>query len=133
MADISGYHHLGFTVTDLARSTAWYTEVLGFAVVAELEGARFRRNRLRHPAGGIILTLTQHAAGAGDRFDERRTGLDHVAFQLASPAAVDALVRRFRDLGVEHSEHDRGDGGPRVFFRDPDNIQLEAFAPRPVG
>ncbi|MFP5371991.1 MAG: VOC family protein, partial [Actinomycetes bacterium] len=72
-------------------------------------------------------------AGSGDRFDERRTGLDHVAFQLGGPAAVDALVRRFRDLVVEHSEQDPGAGGPRVFFRDPDNIQLEAFAPRPAG
>ncbi|MFP5369689.1 MAG: VOC family protein [Actinomycetes bacterium] len=133
MADISGYHHLSFTVTDLARSTAWYTDVLGFAVVTEVEGAGLRRNRLRHPAGGIILTLTEHEAGSGDRFDERPTGLDHLAFQLGSPAAVEALVRRFRELGVEHSEHDPGGGGPRVFFRDPDNIQLEAFAPHSAG
>ena len=128
MAEITGYHHLSFTVTDLARSTAWYVEVLGFAVIAELEGPAFRRNRLRHPAGGIVLTLTQHAAGSGDRFDERRTGLDHLAFQLSGPAAVEALIRRLAERGVEHSPT-TPDGGPRVFFRDPDNIQLEAFAP----
>lgn len=132
MADVTGYHHLSFTVTDLARSTAWYTDVLGFVVLAELEGPVFRRNRLRHPTGGIVLTLTQHEAGSGDRFDERRTGLDHVAFQLAGPDSVEALVRRLAERGLEHSPIS-GDGGPRVFFRDPDNIQLEAFAPSRPG
>lgn len=134
MADITAFHHLSLTVTDLARSTAWYTEVLGLVVVAEFDGAGFRRARLRPPAGGVTLTLTRHEASSGDRFDERRTGLDHVALQVADDGAVEALARRFDEVGVEHSGIQplvgpRRDGA-RIFFRDPDNIQLEVFAPR---
>jgi catechol 2,3-dioxygenase-like lactoylglutathione lyase family enzyme len=33
-----GLHHLRITVTDLARSRAFYQDVLGFAVVAESPG-----------------------------------------------------------------------------------------------
>ena len=137
MPEIVAYHHLSFSVTDLARSAAWYVEALGFAVVAEFDGPTFRRARLRPPGGGVTLTLTEHAAGSGDRFDERRTGLDHVALQLTSRAEVEALERRFTGLGIEHSEV-RPPGGdsassPSMFFRDPDNIQLEAFALAPTA
>jgi glyoxylase I family protein len=137
MAELTAYHHLSLSVTDLAASTAWYTEVLGLEVVAEFDSAGFRRARLRPPGGGLTLTLTQHDAGSGDRFDERRTGLDHVAFQASGDDAVEALAARFAELGVESSGvQPLGEGrrdGARIFFRDPDNIQLEVFAPRAPG
>ena len=137
MPEIVAYHHLSFSVTDLARSTAWYGEALGLAVVAEFDGPSFRRARLRPRGGGVTLTLTQHEAGSGDRFDERRTGLDHAALQLTSRAEVEALERRFTELGIQHSEvrPPGGDSGSSasMFFRDPDNIQLEAFALGPPG
>jgi glyoxylase I family protein len=127
---LSGFSHLSLTVTDLDRSTAWYLEMLGFAVDASVEGDTFRRNRLRHPDAGITVTLTAHHAGSGDAFDERRTGMDHVSFAVPTIDDLQRLKARFEENGVEHSEVKpiaNGAGG-MITFRDPDNIQLELFA-----
>ena len=46
---------------------------------SEVEADSFRRTRTRHPDCGITITLTQHDQASGGRFDERLTGLDHLA------------------------------------------------------
>jgi glyoxylase I family protein len=125
---ISGFNHVSFSVTDPARSSAWYQEVLGFAHHSDVEGRTFRRIRLRHPDSGITLTLTGHGQGSGDSFDELRTGLDHLAFSVGE-GEIDEWKRRFEALGVDHSEvRTPGNGGGAITLRDPDNIQLEVFA-----
>ena len=130
MPTLAAYSHLSLSVTDLDRSTAWYCEVLGFEVDANVEGKGFRRNRLRQPDAGITLTLTQHEAGSGDPFDERRTGMDHVSFVVPSVDDIHDFKQCFQDLGVEHSDvkPTAGGAGGMITFRDPDNIQLEVFA-----
>ena len=74
-----GIHHLRLTVTDVDRARAFYTEVLGFTVVIELNPGVFLSN------GNVGLGLGPHpdpaTAAAGDRFDENRVGLDHLAFR----------------------------------------------------
>jgi glyoxylase I family protein len=127
---ISGYSHLSFTVTDLHRSTEWYRDVLGFSLDSEVKGDGFRRNRLRHPDAGITLTLTEHDAGSGDRFDERRTGMDHVSFAVPNAEDLHRFKERFEEQGVDHSEvkPTASGAGGIITLRDPDNIQLEVFA-----
>ena len=130
MPTLAAYSHLSLSVTDLDRSTSWYCEVLGFEVVANVEGDGFLRNRLRQPDAGITLTLTEHEAGSGDKFDERRTGMDHVSFVVPSVDDIHDFKQCFQDLGVEHSDvkPTAGGAGGMITFRDPDNIQLEVFA-----
>ena len=130
MPTLAGYSHLSFTVNDLDKSTDWYREVLGFSLDSTVEGDGFRRNRLRHPDAGITLTLTRHEDGAGDRFDEHRTGMDHVAFAVPSIEDLHDFGERFDELGIEHSEvkPTASGAGGIITFRDPDNIQLEVFA-----
>ncbi len=130
MPTLAGYSHLSLTVTDLDKSTEWYREVLGFSLDSEVKGDGFRRNRLRHPDAGITLTLTAHDAGSGDRFDERRTGMDHVSFAVPSMEDLHGFRERFAERGVDQSEvkPTASGAGGIVTFRDPDNIQLEVFA-----
>jgi glyoxylase I family protein len=126
---ITGFHHVSFSVNDVDRSARWYGDVLGFEIVLDNRGPHFRRVRLRHPDCGITVTLTGHHRGSGDRFSEVRTGLDHLAFSVAS-GDIEAWKRRFEEHGVEHSEiRSFADGGGIITLRDPDNIQLEVFAP----
>lgn len=132
MEAIKGVHHISFSVNDLDRSAAWYQDVLGFAHHSDVEGTTFRRIRLRHPDGGLIVTLTGHERGSDDPFSELRTGLDHVAFAVGD-GEIAAWKRRFEERGVEHSEiRANGTGGGTITLRDPDNIQLEVFA-APTG
>lgn len=127
MPSMTGFHHVSLTVTDLARSVAWYTEVLGFAVHADIQGPSFRRTRICHPDADITITLTRHQPSA-DSFDETRTGLDHLAFLVRDVAEVEAWQRRLQEHGVEHSEVKRESGNvARMLFRDPDHIQLEVM------
>lgn len=132
MAPITAVHHLSLTVTDLVRSVEWYTQLLGFSVEREIRGTTFRRTRLRHPGTSVILTLTQHREGSLETFRETTTGLDHLAFLVPTVADVEACERLFADRGVPHSEVKRdAPDVARIFFRDPDNIQLEVMAAPP--
>lgn len=128
MAEILGYHHVSLSVSDLGKSAQWYIETLGLEVTAEIEGTGFRRTRLRAPGSGLTLTLTAHDQQTGGRFDERRAGVDHIAFNVGGADAVEELKRRFEELGVDHSEvKQAASGTAMITLRDPDNIQLEVF------
>ena len=131
MAEIVGYHHLSLTVTDLDRSVGWYHHVLGFQPAESFEGKWFSRTRLTHgsePGGTIILTLTEHDEGSGERFSAVRTGLDHVALQVASRRDLEELIGRLDELDVPHSDLKPMGENAMVVVRDPDNVQLELYA-----
>lgn len=126
---ITGYHHLSVTVTDVARSTAWYMEVLGFTKVKEFERDGYTKVVMVHPGSGVSFGLTGHGARAsGDAFSEFRTGMDHVAFAVKNRAELEAWKEHFARLGVTHSEITPSVTGNLIAFRDPDNIQHEVYA-----
>ena len=128
MATILGFHHVSLSVNDLGKSTEWYHQTLGFDIDAEFDGTGFRRARLRAPGSGVTLTLTSHEQESGEAFDERRTGLDHVAFHVGGVEDVQMLKCRFEELGVDHTEvKEASSGAATITLRDPDNIQLEVF------
>ena len=129
---IDDIHHLGLTVRDVDVSAAWYVDVLGFERVgafAAPDGAR-RKVFLRHERLRVRLGLTQHQHGAGDAFDETRTGLDHLAFAVSAREELDQWAQRFADADVPFSAVAAANsipGAAVLVFRDPDNIQLELF------
>ena len=123
-------HHVTLTVGNLDASSAWYQEVLGLEVVAEREGAGWRRVLLKRSAG-LMIGLTEHETTAGDdAFRETRVGLDHVSFACAGLEALEAWRERFEGLGVTYSPIAETPVAHVLVFRDPDGIQLEFFAPK---
>ncbi len=134
MTEILGYLHLSLSVTDLDQSAEWYQEALGLDFDAEVVGQSFRRIRLRSPSRRFGLTLTVHNERSDVRFDERHTGMDHVAFFVGDVSDVEVLMMRFRRLGIEQSGVKVSDNGiASMTFRDPDNIQLEVFGGPGLG
>jgi len=71
--------------------------------------------------------MEQHDASDGGPFDERRVGLDHLAFNVASRDELDAWVIRLDELGISHTGITEEEPWDVLVFRDPDNIQLELF------
>lgn len=129
MTKIIGYDHLSLSVSDAARSAAWYVEVLGFVEVRRAVGHGFERIILIHPDSNTALGLTCHQSGEGrDEFSEHRVGMDHVAFAAEGHEELAVWRRRFEELGVVHSDIKETPTGSLVTFRDPDNIQLEIRA-----
>jgi catechol-2,3-dioxygenase len=66
---------------------------------------------------------------AGDAFQERRLGLDHVAFGVPDRAALEQWEKRLDELGIAHGDIVDAHYGSAISFRDPDGIALEFFAP----
>jgi len=122
-------HHLRLTVSDVARSRAFYTEVLGFQHVMDLPSGVFLSNGTI--GLGIGPSPDPSRAPRGDRFDEARVGLDHLSFGVASREELERAQQLLDARGVPHGEiTDLGDafGMYILAFRDPDNIQLELTA-----
>jgi glyoxylase I family protein len=128
-AQLTGLHHVAINVRDLERSVRWYTDVLGFSVLFPYDTDDFTRRIMRHPSG-VVLGLTRHSSADGDaEFNERRTGLDHLAFGVESTDQLDQWAARLDAAGVEHSgvKVTPTTGSALVAFRDPDGIQLEFY------
>jgi glyoxylase I family protein len=128
MAEFPAIGHVAVTVTDLDRSREWYTKLLGVEPVLDEDAGAFYH--VVYPLGGTLLGLhTLEGTPSGDRFDERRVGLDHVSFGVGSRSDLEAWEQRLNELGIANGGIVDAPYGSGVSFRDPDNIALEFFAP----
>ncbi len=137
-ASPTGLHHVRLTVTDIARSRAFYTALLGreprIDESASVDEPGVKQSRERF-YGGCVYALGHQVLGLrpvaepGDRFSSTRVGLDHVALQVASRSDLDEAVERLDADGVEHGEIT--DLGSIVILsvQDPDGINLELAFP----
>jgi glyoxylase I family protein len=73
--------------------------------------------------------LHTHPRAAGNRFEEYRTGLDHVAFACCDRGELENWAARLDGLGIAHGGIKDAHYGSGVSFRDPDGIVLEFFTP----
>lgn len=132
MSHLDGVHHLNFTVRDIRASMAWYQDLLGLEWTFGREDTErgWLKAGLRDPVSGLRINFTQHYGGSDDTFSEFRTGLDHIAIRVTGGrAGLERWQQRLAERGIEHSEIKSGDVGELITFRDPDNIQLELYAP----
>jgi catechol 2,3-dioxygenase-like lactoylglutathione lyase family enzyme len=126
---VDGVHHLTLRVTDLEVSRRFYEGVLGLEVDQWWDGKC--RLRLGDGRGATRLVLVPPLPGAvdGDRFDERRIGLDHVSLAVGDVDDLHRLVDHLRAAGVAtEGVQPVSGGGHLVVCRDPDNVQVEFFA-----
>jgi catechol-2,3-dioxygenase len=120
--------HVAVTVSDLTASAAWYTKVLGVEPVLDEDTGPFRH--IVYPIGETLLGLHSFPdLATAERFDERRPGLDHIAFGCASRRDLVEWAARLDQLGIAHGGIVDAAYGCGLSFRDPDNIALELFAP----
>ncbi len=112
---VTGINHLTFAVSDLNRSVAFYSELLGFAV------------RMQGPSSAYLQAGTLWLALVVDP-DVRLAPLpeySHAAFTV-SPSDLPVVAARLADAGVERwQESDRADS---VYFLDPDGHKLEVHS-----
>lgn len=119
--------HIAVTVRDLDNSAAWYSTLLGVSPVIDEDTGPFRH--VVFQLGNTLLGLHGFPDLKSDApFDERRPGLDHIAFGCANRAELEQWVERLDALGIEHGGIVDADYGSGLSFRDPDNIALELFA-----
>jgi glyoxylase I family protein len=119
--------HVALTVTDLGRSVPWYERLFDAKPVLDEDTGPFRH--VVWAVGQTLVGLHQFPDGRTEPFDERRVGLDHVAFACADRAELQQWESRLNELSVAHGGIIDAPYGSGLSFRDPDNIALEFFAP----
>lgn len=129
---LTGFHHLGITVRDIAVSEAFYGKALGLVrafVEPHSAGDGYAVVMVR-PATGLVLGLDYHPDADRAMFDPRRTGLDHLAIRVEDRADIDVWVAHLDAVGVEHGQVfwiEEPLPYALLAFRDPDDIPIELF------
>lgn len=138
-------NHTSFTVGDMARSLAFYRDLLGMEVISDriakpqfaavmtgIPGAELRVVYVQ--AAGYKLELIQYLAAQGEPLQPRtnRPGSAHLCF------SVDDVDRAYADLtskGVKVQAPPQViPGGPNkdgrgIYFLDPDGLTIEFIQP----
>ena len=130
MIRLAGIGHVLLRVADEEASKRFYCDVLGFRV-AEQDPEH----------GGVFMTLgdgfhaidiTQHPEGQNGVQPERgQRGLVHVAFKVASYAALRDAYTHLLDRGVEIQRAIDHVCQRSVYFTDPDGNGLEIYYEMP--
>jgi glyoxylase I family protein len=132
-------HHVALTVTDLDASVAWYEEVFSVSYLMDAPHEGGTARILADAEQTLTFALHVHDANQREIFAETRTGLDHVGFVVPVRTELQRWQEHLERNGVVRAEaadkpltqspiSDQPYGSVLV-FRDPDNIQLELFAP----
>jgi glyoxylase I family protein len=128
MPEFPPIHHVALTVSDLSVSSNWYERLFDSKAVLDEDGGGFYH--IVYAVGGNLVGLHLHeGTQKGDRFDERRVGLDHLSFACANRAELESWQARLEELGIAHGGIVDAGYGSGLSFRDPDNIALEFFTP----
>lgn len=128
MTKITGLAEAAIYVTDLARSSAFYVDVLGLPITAEFADALFLQT------GRDSTLILFDIAALQDRVSvipgHGARGQGHVA--LAVPAGdMDAWRSRLvqHQVPIEH-EQQWPQGTHSIYFRDPDHNSIELIEDR---
>ena len=132
-------HHIAVTVTDIETSIPWYESIFGLTCKMEVPHPGGVGKLLATDAMDLIIVLHRHDTNDGGLFAETVTGLDHAGFMVPTRTDLVAWQDHLEANGVIRA--DTADKpltqspiadepyGSVLVFRDPDNIQLEFFAP----
>ena len=138
LIDSSGFAHVRLTVTDIARSKAFYDQIFGWPVAIDASGSVDEpgvRQSAEKFYGGAVYQTPQgtlfglRPVGATD-FDPQHTGLDHISFAVASRDDLVNAAAALTEAGITHGEIiDLTDAGIAILsFQDPDDINVELTA-----
>lgn len=134
--------HTGVCVSDLAHSTAFYTEALGFTADVNMEGLGEPLDHLLElpgqtvdvcqlQNGGMRIELVRTSGGAtgpSDRRPMNQRGLTHLTFQVTG---IEDVMEKVREKGGQVHMETWIDSpfGKIVFCTDPDGTRIELMQP----
>ena len=137
---VAGIHHVLLRSQDPEVARRFYQEVVGLEFMEIPVSSEVTSIWKGAPAEGVLLATQVgetffliepplEGTPGDDRFSEYRIGLDHLALAVDDRAELDSLVERLTAAGVETKgvETDPVLGKEYVAFRDPDNVQWEAY------
>jgi catechol 2,3-dioxygenase-like lactoylglutathione lyase family enzyme len=142
--------HIGFAVSDIERSTAWYTELLEQPAMMRREWRQAYVAALlgydevvldcafwRLP-GGAVLELIQYVVPAAARVDMETYNVGNAHLCLVTEA-IERDCARLRDVAAFRAPQPIRipwgpyEGGRACYLRDPDGISVELLELPPGG
>lgn len=132
-------HHVALTVSDVDASVAWYEQIFAIRHQADIPHEGGVGKLLADDNRDLMIVLHHHDRNDSMPFAETTTGLDHVGLAVTTRSELEAWQQHLEAHGVVKT--DRADRpltqspildapyASVLVFRDPDNIQLELFAP----
>lgn len=127
MLNLSSVHHVAIICADYVISKRFYTEILGFEIIAET----FREERQSYK---LDLKVNDHFQIELFSFPSppprvsgpEAQGLRHIAF-LSEDIHRDVDQLRFLGIDVEPIRRDELTGKLFTFFADPDGLPIELY------
>ncbi|MGH2459074.1 MAG: VOC family protein [Chloroflexota bacterium] len=123
------FNHTALFVSNLAESTRFYTELLGFSVVTSYPMPNDGRITYLRGDGGQIELVNNPGVARPTEPPKLgpAAGMRHIAFKTDD---LDGLAARLQEAGVRFRTLPRvaGSGNGRLmFFYDPDFIEIEVI------
>ena len=126
-------HHVEIYVSDLERSTAFWTP---FLVHLGYEADRWPggMNYIKEEGGTYLCFLPVPHEHLSAGYHRKRVGLNHIAFTARSRAHVDEIAAWVKHAGHTALYDDKypfasGPGYYALYCEDPDRIKVEVVAP----
>jgi glyoxylase I family protein len=138
---LQSFSHVGVCVSDLDRSTSFYTEVLGFRVLfsvdfgnelaatMEADGAFTSRMLSRDDVRVELLHWhDRDVTGDGERRPMSARGMTHLAFRVEAVDDLLDLAEQYGGTAHPATRTDLGGGVQMVYLTDPDGVRIECMA-----
>jgi len=118
--------HVVLSVSDIERSSKFWTDVMGFKFSDKNEGGmRFFRNSTDHHTIALV-----QATEKNELPKRGQVGFDHMALEVPTVSELFKIRDFLKSKGVEiFYEGRRGPGGnPGLEFYDPDGFKIEIYS-----
>lgn len=119
-------HHVAIICSDYDRSKAFYTETLGFQIIAEHYRQERDSYKLDLRVGNQQLELFSFPKALKRPSYPEAQGLRHLAFSVIDIEQV-VLQLKEKGIAVESVRVDEYTGKRFTFFADPDGLPLEIY------
>jgi len=127
MLNINRVHHIAIICSDYEVSRHFYTQILGFKILAEVYREERKSYKLDLQVGNqyqIELFSFPNPAERPSR--PEAAGLRHLAFEVDNiDEAITSVTRQ--GVIVEHIRVDEFTGKRFTFFADPDGLPIEFY------
>lgn len=127
MLKIENIHHVAILTDNYEVSKRFYTEVLGFEIIAEVYRAERQSYKLDLSVNGVyqieLFSFPEYRERAS--FPEAK-GMRHLAFAVADVEAA-YLYLKEKSVDVQEVRVDEFTGKKFLFFNDPNSQPLELY------
>ena len=127
MLKINRVHHIAIICSDYQKSKHFYTEVLGFKIIAEVYREERQSYKLDLEVGNQYqIELFSFPGPPARPSRPEAVGLRHLAFEVDDVETAKQQIEN-HEIVVEDIRVDEFTGKRFTFFADPDGLPIELY------